>query len=167
MDLGARLHGELLRRGLTVATAESLTGGAVADLVSGTPGASATYVGGVVSYSTSVKQRLLGVSQATVDRHGVVSARCAAEMATGVRSLLGADFAVSTTGVAGPDAQEGKPVGLVYVGVAGPAGVETHELRLAGDRAAIRAEATRRAVEALLAMVGRGAATAQAEGPAD
>jgi PncC family amidohydrolase len=156
MDLGSQLHGELLRRALTVATAESLTGGSVADLVSGTPGASATYVGGIVAYATAVKQQLLGVSQATVDRHGVVSARCAAEMATGVRKLLGADFAVSTTGVAGPDAQEGKPVGLVYVGVAGPAGVETYEIQLAGDRAAIRAEATRRAVAALLETVLRG-----------
>ncbi len=156
MDLGARLHGELLRRGLTVATAESLTGGAVADLVSGTPGASATYLGGVVSYATAVKQQLLGVSQATVDRHGVVSARCAAEMATGVRTLLGADFGVSTTGVAGPDAQEGKPVGLVYVGVAGAFGVETYEMHLTGDRTAIRAEATRRAVETLVETVVRG-----------
>jgi nicotinamide-nucleotide amidase len=77
-------------------------------------------------------------------------------MATGVRDLLGADLAVSTTGVAGPDAQEGKPVGLVYVGVAGPAGVETHEMHLAGDRAAVRAEATRRAVQALLDTVVRG-----------
>jgi nicotinamide-nucleotide amidase len=167
MDLGARLNGELLRRGLTVATAESLTGGAVADLVSGTAGASATYVGGVVSYATAVKQRLLGVSPATVERHGVVSARCAAEMATGVRALLGADLAVSTTGVAGPDAQEGKPVGLVYVGVAGPTGVETYEMHLAGDRAAIRAEATRRAVGALLDTVVRGAAAPGAGDPAD
>lgn len=157
MDLGSQLHAELLSRALTVATAESLTGGAVADLVSGTPGASATYVGGVVSYATAVKQQLLGVSQATVDRHGVISARCAAEMATGVRQLLGADFGVSTTGVAGPDAQEGKDVGLVYVGVAGPAGVETYEMHLDGDRAGIRAEATRRAVATLLETVVRGA----------
>jgi PncC family amidohydrolase len=158
MDVGAQLHAELLARGLTVATAESLTGGAVADLVSGTPGASATYVGGVVSYATAVKQQLLEVSQATVDRHGVVSARCAAEMASGARKLLGADFAVSTTGVAGPDAQEGKPVGLVYVGVAGASGVETYEMHLAGDRAAIRAGAARRAVEVLLETVVRGMA---------
>jgi PncC family amidohydrolase len=93
------------------------------------------------------------VSEETVERHGVVSAECAAEMAGGVRTLLGADFGVSTTGVAGPDAQEGKPVGLVYVGVAGPAGVRTEELHLQGGRAEIRAEATRRAVAALLETV--------------
>jgi PncC family amidohydrolase len=167
MDVGAQLHAALLARGQTVATAESLTGGAVADLVSGTPGASATFVGGVVSYATAVKQQLLEVSQATVDRHGVVSARCAAEMAAGVRKLLGADFAVSTTGVAGPDAQEGKPVGLVYVGVAGAAGVETYEMHLAGDRAAIRAEAARRAVEVLLEIVVREMATPGPGSPTD
>jgi PncC family amidohydrolase len=153
MDLGAQLHAELMLRGQTAATAESLTGGSVADLVSGAPGASATFVGGVVSYATRVKQQLLGVSQATVDRYGVVSAECAAEMASGVRELLGADFGVSTTGVAGPDAQEGRPVGLVYVGVAGPSGVRTQELHLEGGRADIRAEAARRAVAALLETV--------------
>ena len=152
-DLGAQLHGELVERGLTVATAESLTGGSVAAVVSDAPGSSATYLGGVVSYATEVKQQLLGVSQATVDREGVVSAACAAEMAGGVRELLGADLGVSTTGVAGPDAQEGKPVGLVYVGVAGPDGVEARELHLEGDRSQIRAEATRRAVLALLEAV--------------
>ncbi len=153
MDLGGQLHAELVRRGKTVATAESLTGGALADLVSATPGASATFLGGVVSYATRVKQQLLGVSVETVHRHGVVSAQCAAEMASGVRDVLGADFGVSTTGVAGPDEQEGKPVGLVYVGVAGPAGVRTEELQLEGARADIRAEATRRAVVALLETV--------------
>lgn len=152
-DMAGRLHAELLARGLTVATAESLTGGSVAALVSSVPGASTTFVGGVVSYATEVKRELLGVSDDTVQRHGAVSARCAAEMATGARALLTVDFAVSTTGVAGPTDQEGKPVGLVYIGVAGPWEVETFELQLAGDRESIRAEATRRAVAALLRVV--------------
>jgi nicotinamide-nucleotide amidase len=154
-DLGARLHAELLARGLTVATAESLTGGSVADLVSTTPGASATFRGGVVAYASDIKGHVLGVSSETVERHGAVSARCAAEMAVGVRSLMDADFAVSTTGVAGPDEQEGKPVGLVYVGIAGPSELETFELQLTGDRDAIRAAATTRAVAALLGVVAR------------
>jgi nicotinamide-nucleotide amidase len=153
MDLGAQLHAELMLRGQTAATAESLTGGSVADLVSAAPGASATFLGGVVSYATRVKQQLLGVTESTIERHGVVSAECAAEMASGIRELLGADFGVSTTGVAGPDPQEDKPVGLVYVGVAGPSGVRTQELHLEGGRADIRAEATRRAVAALLETV--------------
>jgi nicotinamide-nucleotide amidase len=139
--IGATLHAELLERGTTLATAESMTGGALADLVSAAPGASRTYLGGVVSYATEVKIRVLGVSSRTVDEHGVVSAECAVEMAEGARSALGADWAVSTTGVAGPTEQEGKPVGLVYVGVAGPGGAHSYELHLDGDRAHIRHQA--------------------------
>ena len=151
--LGATLHAELLRRSLKLATAESLTGGALADLASGTPGASETFRGGVVSYATDVKTGLLGVGEDTVREHGVVSARCAEQMAAGARTLLGADWAVSTTGVAGPTEQEGKPVGTVFVGVAGPDVVVAHELHLDGDRAAIRAAACRRAAELVVAAV--------------
>jgi PncC family amidohydrolase len=127
-----------------LATAESITGGALGSLLTQAPGASDTYLGGVVSYATSVKRDLLGVTAAQV-----VSADCAAQMATGVRSLIGADWAVSTTGVAGPEKQDDKPVGTVYVGVAGPRGVEVHRLSLAGDRREIRAQACRAAVQAL------------------
>jgi nicotinamide-nucleotide amidase len=147
------LHAELLRRGLMIATAESLTGGALGDLLSAAAGASRTYLGGVVSYATEVKQRLLQVSEATVDEHGVVSAECAAEMAVGVRALFRADYAVSTTGVAGPTEMEGKPVGTVFVGVAGPDGVRTVDLHLDGGRPEIRSVSCREAVQALLAEV--------------
>lgn len=153
MTLAATLQAELFRRSQMVATAESLTGGRLGDVLSAAPGASDTYLGGVVSYATASKRKVLGVSQETVDRHGVVSAECAAEMATGVRSLFGADYAVSTTGVAGPTTQEGKPVGLVYVGVAGPSGVSTRQLDLDGERAEIREKAVREALEALLTAV--------------
>lgn len=148
--LAARLHEALLGRGETVACAESLTGGGVADLLSGTPGASATFVGGVVSYATRVKRDLLGVTAAQV-----VSADCASQLASGVRGLLTADWAVSTTGVAGPDRQDDKPVGTVYVGVAGPRGVQVHRLSLHGDRGEIRARAARAAVQALVEEVVR------------
>jgi nicotinamide-nucleotide amidase len=148
--LAADLHGVLLGRGETVACAESLTGGGLADLLTGTPGASATFVGGVVSYATRVKRDLLGVTASQV-----VSADCASQLATGVRTLLGSDWAVSTTGVAGPEKQDDKPVGTVYVGVAGPRGVQVHRLSLHGDRAEIRAEACRAAVQALVDEVGR------------
>jgi nicotinamide-nucleotide amidase len=144
-ELARRLHQALLVRGETVACAESLTGGGVADLLSGTPGASATYVGGVVSYATRVKRDLLGVTAAQV-----VSADCAAQMATGVRDLMSTDWAVSTTGVAGPEKQDDKPVGTVYLGVAGPLRVQVHRLSLAGDRGEIRTLACRAAVQALL-----------------
>jgi PncC family amidohydrolase len=144
-EVAAALHQALLARGETVACAESLTGGGVADLLSATPGASATYVGGVVSYATRVKRELLGVTAAQV-----VSADCAAQLAGGVRALLRTDWAVSTTGVAGPEKQDDEPVGTVYVGVAGPRGVQVHRLSLQGDRAQIREQACRAAVQALL-----------------
>jgi len=139
--LGATLHAELLRRGMSLATAESLTGGALGDLVSAAPGASETYLGGVVTYATETKMRLLGVSPQTVERHGVVSEECAREMAAGVRSLVGSDWGVSTTGVAGPTEQEGKQVGTVFVAVAGPDGVACRGLHLDGERAEVRARA--------------------------
>ena len=144
LELAASVHQQLLGRGETVACAESITGGGLADLLSGTPGASATFVGGVVSYATSVKRDLLGVTAAQV-----VSADCAAQLASGVRSLLGSDWAVSTTGVAGPEKQDDKPVGTVYVGVAGPRGVQVHRLALEGERRVIREQACRAAVQAL------------------
>jgi nicotinamide-nucleotide amidase len=144
-ELAAAVHRELLRRGETVACAESITGGGLADLLSGTPGASATYVGGVVAYATRVKRELLGVTAALV-----VSSDCAAQMAGGVRKLLDADWALSTTGVAGPETQDDQPVGTVFVGVAGPRGERVTRLGLEGDRARIRALAGRGAVQALL-----------------
>jgi PncC family amidohydrolase len=151
--VAAALHAALVVRAATVASAESVTGGAVGALLSAAPGASDTYLGGVVSYATEVKRKLLDVSQSTVEEDGVISARCAEEMAVGVRALLEADYGVSTTGVAGPTKQEGKPVGLVYLGVAGPDGVRTKELRLDGERAEIRRQAVLEAVQAVLELV--------------
>lgn len=145
----AAVHQALLARGETVGCAESLTGGAVADLLSGTPGASATFVGGVVSYATRIKRDLLGVTAAQV-----VSSDCASQMATGVRRLFAVDWAVATTGVAGPAKQDDKAVGTVYVAVAGPTGVTVHRLALPGDRDEIRAGACAAAVEALADAVG-------------
>jgi PncC family amidohydrolase len=150
-QVAAAVHAALLGRGETVGCAESLTGGELAALLSGTPGASATFVGGVVSYATKVKRELLGV---TADR--VVSADCATQMARGLRSLMGVDWALSTTGVAGPDRQEGQPVGTVYVGMAGPWGVRSTRLALEGDRAAIRSSACAAALDVLLAEASRG-----------
>lgn len=158
-----QLLAELVARGLTVATAESLTGGDLAAALTAVPGASATYVGGVVSYATSLKHQLLGVDPDTVQRHGVVSAQCAEQMATGARRLLGADLALSTTGVAGPDLQEGKPVGLAYVGLARPHGVTVRELRASGSRAQVRAAVVQAALEMLAAELRAGSARAVGE----
>jgi PncC family amidohydrolase len=155
--LAARVHKELLARGQTMATAESLTGGGVGRLLSSVSGSSETFRGGVVSYATDVKRSLLGVDDELVAAHGVVSAACAERMAVGVRALLRADWAVSTTGVAGPTLQEGKPAGTVFVGVAGDAGVHSVELHLDGDREAVRAGTEHAALLALLdAVVGAG-----------
>lgn len=113
----------LKERGLTFATAESCTGGRVAERITALPGASAVYRGGVVSYWTSVKADVLGVPQETLDTYGAVSEETARAMAEGARRVTGADIAVSVTGVAGPDPDErGVPVGIVYVGLAAPEG---------------------------------------------
>jgi nicotinamide-nucleotide amidase len=151
--LSLRLHNTLTGRGETIASAESLTGGLLADLLSGSPGASSTYRGGVVAYATDVKESMLGVRPETLERDGAVSASCAEEMALGIRDRLDADWAVSTTGVAGPAPQEDKPVGLVYVCVAGPGENSVHELRLSGERSEIRHATCHAALEAIMSAI--------------
>ena len=150
IDLAAQVHAELVRRGQMIAVAESLTGGDLAALLTAAPGASETVLGGVVSYATEVKQRVLGVPEDLVAAEGVVSAPCAEAMATGVRRLLGADWALSTTGVAGPDEQEGKPAGTVFVGLAGPSTLRSVQLALEGERHEIREQTCAEALKTLL-----------------
>jgi PncC family amidohydrolase len=143
---------ELLReRGETVATAESLTGGRLAALLTGVPGASKSYVGGVVAYATSVKISVLGVPAALVERYGVISAECALAMARGAAGVTGATWGVGTTGVAGPELQEGKPAGTVHVGLVGPGVATALALELVGGREEIQ---ERTCVEALSALAG-------------
>ncbi|CAN5262680.1 CinA family protein [soil metagenome] len=128
----------LIERGLTIAVAESLTGGlVVAELVS-VPGASAVVRGGVVAYATDLKAQLLGVDAELLAASGPVDPEVARQMADGVRQNLGADVGIATTGVAGPDPQGGHPVGEVWVGIAIGDRVTAHRLELGGDRAAIR-----------------------------
>lgn len=143
----------LAARGLTLATAESLTGGQVAAAVTAVPGASRAYLGGVVSYATEVKVEVLAVSDDLVRQHGVVSEPCAAAMAEGVRARLGSDYGVATTGVAGPDPQEGKAVGTVFVAVAGPEGTRVQQLALSGDRPAIQHDTVDHAIRMLSAVL--------------
>ncbi len=133
-----------------MSTAESLTGGQVAARLTAVPGASEAYRGGVVAYATEVKVSVLGVAESLVARDGVVSAECALAMARGVRSLTGATYGVSTTGVAGPSEQEGKSVGTVYVGLSGPSVETVVALDLTGDRASI---VDRTVDEALAALI--------------
>jgi nicotinamide-nucleotide amidase len=131
----------LLRaRGLTLGTAESCTGGLVAARVTGVPGSSDVFLGGVVAYANEVKRRELGVSAELLEEHGAVSAEVAAAMARGARERLGVDVAVSVTGIAGPDGgSEEKPVGLVYLHAEGPDGGVGREFSFPGDRPSIRA----------------------------
>ncbi|HEU0248056.1 MAG TPA: competence/damage-inducible protein A [Gaiellaceae bacterium] len=130
-------------RGLTLATAESCTGGMVAARLTGVPGSSDVFVGGVVAYANAVKVSELGVPQEVLERHGAVSAEAAAAMAAGVRARLGADVGVAVTGVAGPDGgTEDKPVGLAFVHAVGPDGEGARRTELPGDRDMIRGRAT-------------------------
>ena len=125
---------QLLReRGLTLGLAESVTGGLVAGRLTGIPGASEAFRGSVVSYASEVKFDVLGVPEGPV-----VSAEAAAAMAVGARRVLGADVAMSLTGVAGPTEQDGMPVGTLFVGIAGPAGTVTHQVKLPGQRDQMR-----------------------------
>jgi nicotinamide-nucleotide amidase len=108
----------LTEAGLTLATAESLTGGRLGHLITTVPGASDFYKGGVITYATETKQQVLGVDQRILSTYGPVSRETALAMAEGVRRLFAADLGLSTTGVAGPTEQDGHPVGTLYVGIA-------------------------------------------------
>ena len=125
----------LKEQGLTLATAESCTGGRVAERMTAMPGVSTVYRGGVVSYWSSVKADVLGVPQEILDAHGAVSEPCARAMAEGARRITGADIAVSVTGAAGPDPDErGVPVGIVYIGLVTPKGTFCRALDLGKRR---------------------------------
>ena len=139
LTLAAAVVNALRAAGKTVACAESLTGGMLASRLVDVPGASSVLGEAYVTYSNEAKMRLLGVSKDTLRQFGAVSAQCAREMAEGARRASGADFALSTTGIAGPDGgTPEKPVGLVYVGVASANGCEAQELHLRGERDWIR-----------------------------
>ncbi len=142
---------EIVRLGVKVAVAESCTGGYLAHLITAVPGASRYFLGGVVSYANDVKIRALGVSAEDLRRYGAVSEPVACQMAEGVRRLTGADWAVSTTGVAGPDGgTEDKPVGTVWIGVAGPQGSFAREFHFSATRERNIAKASLKALEMLL-----------------
>ena len=148
----------LLREAVqTVAVAESLTGGLLAAALTETAGASASFRGGLVVYATDLKARLVGVSQALLAEYGAVDARVALELAQGVRERLSSSWGVGVTGVAGPQPQDGRPVGTVFVAVVGPgrhlesAAETVSELQLSGDRNMIRSQTVAQAVELLLA----------------
>ena len=167
-DLAVQLIGELTRRRMTIAVAESLTGGlVVAELVS-VPGASAVVRGGVVAYATELKSTLLGVDAQLLADKSPIDPEVARQMAEGVRWRLGhdgapADIGLATTGVAGPDEQDGHPVGEVWLGLAIGELVEVHGLTIGGDRATIRAATVSESLMFVLEHLNGGGAGRHAE----
>ena len=148
--LGERLRNE----NLTVAVAESCTGGLLAATLTDLPGASDVFVGGAITYTYEAKERILGIPRSLLEEKGAVSGEVAVEMARRVREQLGADLGLSVTGVAGPNSQEGKPVGLVYVAAAAAGRTEVRELQLRGGRASNRLAAVEQAVGLGLKLLG-------------
>ena len=133
-DLQTSIGEWLKKAGKTLSAAESCTGGEIAHLITSVPGSSAYFLGSVTSYAVAVKEKVLGVPTPTIDTYGVVSSQVAAAMAEGVRKLTGSDYAVSTTGLAGPAGDERNPVGTVWIGVAGPRGTRTVSYCYKNDR---------------------------------
>ena len=160
-DATATLIAELAAHHLTIAVAESLTGGLLMAELVRIPGASAVVRGGVVAYDTSLKRTLLQVDSSLLNVHGPVHADVAKQMAGGVRTLLAvngvrADVGVATTGVAGPGPEGGHPAGTVFIGLSKGTGSWAVPLQLHGDRSEIRAETVRRAVDAVRALIAAG-----------
>ena len=125
----------LTKAGKTVSAAESCTGGTISALLTSVPGSSGYYLGSVTSYANEVKTNVLGVPADIIRNKGAVSSECVAAMAEGVRRLTGSDYSIATSGIAGPDGgSEGKPVGLVWIGVSSPQGTETFNAVFKGDR---------------------------------
>jgi nicotinamide-nucleotide amidase len=160
-DAAAELVATLTARNLTVAVAESLTGGLLVAEIVRIPGASAVLNGGVVAYNTAIKHTVLGVDETLLAEHGPVHPDVARQMAAGVRSALAvqgspADIGVATTGVAGPGPQDGQPAGTVYLGLSRGEQAWAVPLRLSGDRAEIRAQAVTHALEAVCQLIESG-----------
>ncbi len=141
----------LEKKGATVATAESCTGGMVGMTLTSEPGSSAYYKGGIISYSNEVKHNELGVPQELLDTVGAVSEEVAEAMAKGAKMVLDTDYSISTTGIAGPGgATEEKPVGLVYIGIGAPTGYYVYKHYFEGGRNEVREQTTLSALTHLL-----------------
>ena len=151
MSLETKMGALLASQGLTLATAESCTGGLVAHLLTNVPGSSAYYIGGFVAYAYEAKEELLGVRHETLVTCGAVSEETALEMARGVRQRLSVDIGISVTGIAGPGgATPTKPVGLVYIGLAGPDGDRCHAHTFSGNRLENKEDFANAALQAVI-----------------
>jgi nicotinamide-nucleotide amidase len=162
MTTASNLIQKLESKGLQIAIAESLTGGALCSELVSVPGASKVVLGSVVAYQTGLKSSALGVSPELLEKVGAVDGEVAVQMAEGIRSRLALQLlintddviGVSTTGVAGPDEQDGKPVGLVYISVVGRKGVQVWEEQFEGDRSSIRRQTVDSAISRIWEYVG-------------
>lgn len=139
----------LKEKNIIVTTAESCTGGMVASSIVNVSGASSIFKQGYITYCDEAKMSMLGVKKETLDKYTAVSNEVACEMADGARTKAGADVAVSVTGVAGPSMEDGKPVGLVYIGIADENNVFARKYNFTGDRMMIRTNACKSALELL------------------
>jgi PncC family amidohydrolase len=168
VELAERLQGRCLGQGLTVATAESCTGGLIAHVLTEVPGSSGYLRGGLVTYADEAKRLLLGVPAEVIEAHGAVSAQVAVAMAEGARLRLGADLAVAVTGVAGPGGgTAAKPVGLTYVAVAGLGASQVSRHHWTAGRSENKRLSAATAIELLLARIeaGEGSAGSAGTGP--
>ena len=150
-----RLCSDVLKAlsGRTLATAESCTGGMIGEMLTAVPGSSSVYKGGIISYTNAVKRNLLGVDEALLNQVGAVSAPVAQAMAEGARNSIGADVAVSVTGLAGPGGDEfGNPVGTVFIGYSDPDKTLSREFRFTGSRQEVREQAAQEALKLILSM---------------
>ena len=136
-------------KGLSLGSVESFTGGKFASEITSISGASKFFKGALVTYASEEKNRILGISYQDIDQYGVVSREVAAQMASNGQKLLNVDYCVSFTGNAGPDAMEGKPVGLIYIGVAIYDRIEVYEFQLSGSRDDIQKEGVKNALDIL------------------
>jgi PncC family amidohydrolase len=154
--LAERLQGLSIGRGVTVAIAESCTGGLVAEAITDVAGSSGYFLGGIVAYADRIKATQLGVPVAVLEAHGAVSAQVARGMALGARERFGADVSVAVTGIAGPGGgSDEKPVGLTYVAVADEAGVDVQRHHWQGDRQTVKRSSAAAALEMLIERVAR------------
>ena len=144
---------KFLNKDMTLSCAESLTGGLFSSTVTAIPGVSKFFKGGVTTYWNEMKHNILGVSQETIDVYGVVSKECASEMARGVKQLYKSNLGISFTGNAGPTAMEGKPVGLVYIGVIIDDIVFTFEYNFVGTRNEIREACVKEGIKKILELI--------------
>ncbi|MCX7690567.1 CinA family protein [Thermoflexus sp.] len=152
-DRAAQVGMELKKRGWRLAVAESCTGGLLGHRLTRIPGSSAYFLGGVIAYRNEIKARILNVREETLAQFGAISAEAAREMAEGVRHLFQADLALAITGVAGPDPEEGKPVGEIYIALASPDGTWTRRITGGLDREENQALAVEAALELLEGML--------------